>query len=310
MQHALGPSVQISSNNDMDHYFFEIGSQEMASLDLDTFHSLFQQTINTKMQQRYAHTDRRFFTEQMKKDYKEELCALEVLLENEQLTEDEIADGNSDLKLEAALHSWDTKMVKGVIQERVFAAVQAAHCLPLVQALGVHSSHCSTSRVHANGVYATHCSTAVHAAVNAAVNARMLDVDYIETHWTPIALALHYNDRSSLDFILQMGGNPNMISFGRSLLFTACLDNSLTHVEVLVKYGANTDRKEFGRTMIEHATRFGHTDVVEYLKKIKWIKRRRAWATVFASIKHVDSDEKIFVVMQCRDLAWVIASYL
>jgi hypothetical protein len=360
----------------MDHYLYfngevmvEVGSEEMSMVMPTFMRSLSMQNITNKMEQRYAHTELRFFTEQMKKDYKEERVALEDLLENEELPDDEIADGDSDLKLEAAMYNRDIEMVKALMQERVYAAhsqalgvhaahglvhaalgvealgVHAAHGLVHaalgvealgvqalgveafgvealgvealgVQALRVHAAHCST-RLHVNDMYATHCSTGVHAteqtvyaAVNAAVNARMLDVNYIETHWTPIALALHYNNWSALDFILQMGGNPNMISFGRSLLFTACLDNSFDDVEMLVRYGANTDRKEFGRTMIEHATRLGYMDIVTYLKNIKWIKRRRAWATVFSTIKNVDSDDKIFRVMQNRDLAGVIASYL
>ena len=157
---------------------------------------------------------------------------------------------------------------------------------------------------------------------------------------TPMSLAYstNINDRSRiLTTIIELGGNPNTSFFGqlsldacasnassyeqllknrvdleatgiygKTALFTACSSGSLRNVELLVRYGADIERKIFGQTMIKHAARFGHTDVVKYLK---WIKRCE-WAKVFASIKNVDSDAKIFRVMQNRDLAGVIASYL
>jgi ankyrin repeat protein len=157
---------------------------------------------------------------------------------------------------------------------------------------------------------------------------------------TPISLAYttNINDRSRiLTTILELGANPNTLFFGqlsldacasnassyeellknwvelevrgrygKTALFTACSSGSLRNVELLVGYGADIERKIFGQTMITHAARYGHTEVVKYLK---WIKRR-AWVKVFVSIKNVDSDEKIFRVMQNRDLAGVIASYL
>ena len=48
---------------------------------------------------------------------------------------------------------------------------------------------------------------------------------------------------------------------------------------------------------------------VQECENMNW-RRRKAWAMVFYSIKNVDSDATVMKVMQNRDLAGVIASYL
>jgi hypothetical protein len=104
--------------------------------------------------------------------------------------------------------------------------------------------------------------------------------------------------------------SPFMVAYYNGMgLFTADSSGSFRDVELILRYGVDVEdieQKIFGQTMIKHAAMYGHTEVVKYLN---WIKRR-AWVKVFVSIKNVDSDEKIFRVMQNRDLAGVIASYL
>jgi ankyrin repeat protein len=82
-------------------------------------------------------------------------------------------------------------------------------------------------------------------------------------------------------------------------------------IQLLVKYGADIDFKSNrGNSTIDMARQEGNYVVVKYLEKEQKWRRRRAWANIFSSIKHVNSDTKIMKVMQCRDLAGVIASYL
>jgi hypothetical protein len=206
-----------------------------------------------ELNKRYAHT--KIFTKDMKIDYQSERVAMEYLFEIEQLSRADV-EGDLNRSLVMAICDNDFVLAKTLIQERE-----------------------SKTGKDVNAPLTIYGLTAL--------------MNPITIVLAIITIAMYYNDYHSLEVILQLGGNPNTISFGRSiLLFTACLYGSPWPVEALVNAGANTDRKEFGRTMVEHAKRLRHTCIVKYLN---WINRR-AWATVLSSIKNVDSDAKIMRV--------------
>jgi hypothetical protein len=134
----------------------------------------------------------------------------------------------------------------------------------------------------------------------------------------PIHFAAKCNSMECITVLLAHGAavdaiTPNGIT---SLLVASVLGN-LSVVQLLVRAGADIEVAFYkgvtslkGVRPCDAARKERHHEVVRYLDtEIKW-RRRRAWATVFDSIKNVDSNAGIFRVMQNRDLAGVIASYL
>jgi ankyrin repeat protein len=138
------------------------------------------------------------------------------------------------------------------------------------------------------------------------------NADHTWCGWAPLQCSIMRNQQGCVTVLLAHGvAVDDTVHFsGYTALWLASCHGYLSIVQVLVRGGADPERAAgHGRTPIHIARRRGRTEVVKYLEiESKW-RRRRAWATVFDSIKNVDSNAGIFRVMQNRDLAGVIASY-
>jgi ankyrin repeat protein len=139
-------------------------------------------------------------------------------------------------------------------------------------------------------------------------NADLADND----RWAPLHFSAVHNKQECVTVLLAHGVAVDAINgAGSTALWLASLKGYLPIVQLLVQGGADFERAgNSGRTPIDVAREEGRAEVVRYLEaESKW-RRRRAWAMVFCSIKNVDSDAKMMRVLQNRDLAGVIASYL
>jgi ankyrin repeat protein len=128
----------------------------------------------------------------------------------------------------------------------------------------------------------------------------------------PLHWSAERNNQECVTVLLAHGVAVDAITVdGSTALWFASLYGYLPIVQLLVRGGADFERAgNRGRTPIDIARQRSHGEVVRYLEtESKW-RRRRAWAMVFCSIKNVDSDAKMMRVLQNRDLAGVIASYL
>jgi ankyrin repeat protein len=130
--------------------------------------------------------------------------------------------------------------------------------------------------------------------------------------WAPLHYSAFYDKQECVTVLLAHGVAVDAITVGgtTALWFASC-NGYLPIVQLLVRGGADFERAyNRGQTPIDVARKYSRPEVVRYLEaESKW-RRRRAWAMVFCSIKNVDSDAKIMRVLQNRDLAGVIASYL
>ena len=130
--------------------------------------------------------------------------------------------------------------------------------------------------------------------------------------WTALHYASGNNKPECMTVLLRHGVVVNAVTMnGETSLWMASMKGNLPTVELLVQAGADIEKADiFGKIPLDKAREEEHAEVVKYLDtESKW-RRRRAWAMVFCSIKNVDSDAKMMRVMQNRDLAGVIASYL
>jgi ankyrin repeat protein len=144
--------------------------------------------------------------------------------------------------------------------------------------------------------------------------------------WTPLHNASLNNKPECVTALLRHGLVVDAITtYGETALYLASRRGYLPVVQLLVKAGADVKRatnydrtplsaaRQFGHaeTPLSAARQFGHAEVVAFLKaEIEWKRRRAPFAMVFCSIKNVNSDAKIFRVLQNRDTAALIASYL
>jgi ankyrin repeat protein len=131
--------------------------------------------------------------------------------------------------------------------------------------------------------------------------------------WTPLHYASINNYPECVTALLRHGVLVDAITTnGETALYLASWRGHLPVVQLLAKAGADVERAAIdGRTPLSAARLFGRAELVAYLEgEIKWKKRRAPFAMVFCSIKNVESAAKIFRVLQNRDTAALIASYL
>jgi ankyrin repeat protein len=128
----------------------------------------------------------------------------------------------------------------------------------------------------------------------------------------PLHWSAERNNQECVTVLLAHGVAVDAITgAGYTALWFASWKGYLPIVQLLVRGGADFEiASNSGRTPIDVARQYRRAEVVRYLEaESKW-RRRRAWAMVFCSIKNVDSASKMMRVLQNRDLAGVIASYL
>jgi ankyrin repeat protein len=100
--------------------------------------------------------------------------------------------------------------------------------------------------------------------------------------------------------------------YGYTALWWASYKGYLPIAQLLVRGWADIERADRdGKTPTDMARQRSHPEVARYLAtESKWRRRRCAFAMVFDSIKNVDSDSRMMRVLQNRDTAALIASYL
>jgi ankyrin repeat protein len=183
---------------------------------------------------------------------------------------------------------------------------------------GVRSSVSSGASVDFQGFLrmtpATHCCVHGHSEILQYLLEQDANAELAhENRWTPLHFSAFNNKQECVTVLLAYGVAVDSIdTIGRTALWLASFQGHLLIVQLLVRGGADFERAaEDGQTPIDVARERGRTtEVVKYLDtESKW-RRRRAWAMVFCSIKNVDSASKMMRVLQNRDLAGVIASYL
>ena len=183
---------------------------------------------------------------------------------------------------------------------------------------GVRSSVSSGANVDFQGDYgrtpAIHCCIKGHPEIlqfllELGANAQLSN----NSEWAPLHYSAKYNNQECAIVLLAHGVAVDAInSAGETALWIASMHGCLPIVQLLVRGGADFERaSNSDRTPTDIARYYGRSEVARYLEtESKWRRRRRAWAMVFCSIKNVDSDAKMMRVLQNRDLAGVIASYL
>lgn len=106
-------------------------------------------------------------------------------------------------------------------------------------------------------------------------------------------------------------------TFGQSALWYACCKGFHGMAVLLVEGGADTEKTGAGMlTPMGIAKANGHAALAKYMlyesprvRAQNW-RRRRAFAFVLSSIKTVDSSDKKMRVLQSKDMAYTISSFL
>jgi ankyrin repeat protein len=131
--------------------------------------------------------------------------------------------------------------------------------------------------------------------------------------WRPLHYASLCNKPACVTVLLRHGVALDAITTtGKTALWWASYRGHLPIVQLLVRAGADIEIADNeGQTPTDIARECSRAEVVRYLAtESKWRRRRCAFAMVFCSIKNVDSDSRMMRVLQNRDTAALIASYL